>query len=189
MLWCIFYTIMTYFLYMSRHYFEVKTYILMSWRTFLYHDILFISLFYVMTNVSDASNTMTYYLTSWRTLDVMTYLWCHDIILTSWHKFDIIKYFWHHDIFLTYFNGPLISWCNFDAMTYFLTSNCFDVMTYFLTSNSFTSWCTIWRHIYYRLNKQFWAMFEPTSTWPNFAFGQLFTWIGIYNDHIWLHIE
>ena len=38
----------------------------------------------------------------------------------------------------------------------------------------------------YRLNKRFWAMFESTSTWPNFAFGQLFTWIGIYNDHIWL---
>ena len=38
----------------------------------------------------------------------------------------------------------------------------------------------------YRLNKRFWAMFEPNSTWPNFAFGQRFTWIGIYNDHIWL---
>ena len=24
-----------------------------------------------------------------------------------------------------------------------------------------------------RLNKRFWAMFEPTSTWPNFAFGRL----------------
>ena len=40
----------------------------------------------------------------------------------------------------------------------------------------------------YWLNKRFWAMFEPTPTWPNFAFGQLFTCIGIYNHHIWLPI-
>ena len=38
----------------------------------------------------------------------------------------------------------------------------------------------------YRLNKRFWAMLEPTSIWPNFTFGQLSTWIGSYNDHIWL---
>ena len=26
-----------------------------------------------------------------------------------------------------------------------------------------------------RLNKQFWAMFEPTLTWPDLSFGQLLT--------------
>ena len=33
----------------------------------------------------------------------------------------------------------------------------------------------------------FWTMFEPTWTWPNFTFGQLFMWIGANNDPIiWL---
>ena len=38
----------------------------------------------------------------------------------------------------------------------------------------------------YRLNEWFWAMFEPTPTWPNFDFDQLFMWIGPNNDQIWL---
>ena len=38
----------------------------------------------------------------------------------------------------------------------------------------------------YRLDGWFWAMFEPTPTWPNFDFGQLFMWIGANNDQIWL---
>ena len=29
-------------------------------------------------------------------------------------------------------------------------------------------------------------MFEPTSTWPNFAFGKRLTRIGTNNDHIWI---
>ena len=36
------------------------------------------------------------------------------------------------------------------------------------------------------LDEWFWGMFEPTSTWPNFTFGQLFLWIGVNNDQIWL---
>ena len=36
------------------------------------------------------------------------------------------------------------------------------------------------------LDEWFWAMFEPTWTWPNFTFGQLFMWIGANNDQIWL---
>ena len=38
----------------------------------------------------------------------------------------------------------------------------------------------------YGLDEWFWAMFEPTWTWPNFTFGQLFMWIGANNDQIWL---
>ena len=30
----------------------------------------------------------------------------------------------------------------------------------------------------YGLDEWFWAMFEPTPTWPNFDFGQLCLWIG-----------
>ena len=30
----------------------------------------------------------------------------------------------------------------------------------------------------YGLDEWFWAMFEPTWTWPNLTFGQLFMWIG-----------
>ena len=37
----------------------------------------------------------------------------------------------------------------------------------------------------YGLKKWFWAIFEPTWTWPNLTFGQLFTWVGTNNDHIW----
>ena len=37
-----------------------------------------------------------------------------------------------------------------------------------------------------RLNEWFWAMFEPTPTWPDFTFGQLFIWIGTNNDQILL---
>ena len=36
------------------------------------------------------------------------------------------------------------------------------------------------------LDEWFWAMFEPTWTWPNFTFGQLFMWIGENNDQIGL---
>ena len=36
------------------------------------------------------------------------------------------------------------------------------------------------------LDEWFWAMFEPTWTWPNFTFGQVFMWIGANNDQIWL---
>ena len=41
-------------------------------------------------------------------------------------------------------------------------------------------------------NEQIWlpgnygSDFEQYLTWPNFTFGQLFTWIGTYNDHKWL---
>ena len=50
-----------------------------------------------------------------------------------------------------------------------------------------TNWYIQWPHMTsYRLNKRFWAMFELTSTWPNFAFGQLLTWIATNNDHIWI---
>ena len=40
----------------------------------------------------------------------------------------------------------------------------------------------------YLLDEWFWAMFEPTWSWPNFTFGQLFMWIGTNNDQIWLHM-
>ena len=33
----------------------------------------------------------------------------------------------------------------------------------------------------YGLDEWFWAMFEPTWTWLNFTFGQLFMWIGVDN--------
>ena len=36
------------------------------------------------------------------------------------------------------------------------------------------------------LDESFWEMFEPTWTWPNLIFGQLFMWIRANNDHIWL---
>ena len=38
------------------------------------------------------------------------------------------------------------------------------------------------------LDEWFRAMFEPTWTWPNFMFGQLFMWIGANNGQIWLPI-
>ena len=38
----------------------------------------------------------------------------------------------------------------------------------------------------YGLDEWFWAMFEPTWTWPNFTFGPLFMWIGANNDQIGL---
>ena len=38
----------------------------------------------------------------------------------------------------------------------------------------------------YGLVEWFWAMFEPTSIWPNFTFDQLFKWIGANNDQIYL---
>ena len=38
----------------------------------------------------------------------------------------------------------------------------------------------------YGLDEWFWAMCEPTPTWPIFTFGQLFMWIGVSNDQIWL---
>ena len=34
----------------------------------------------------------------------------------------------------------------------------------------------------YGLNEWFWAMFEPTWTWPNFTFGQLFMLIEANSD-------
>ena len=34
------------------------------------------------------------------------------------------------------------------------------------------------------LDEWFWAMFEPTWTWPNFTFGQLFMWIGANDGQI-----
>ena len=36
------------------------------------------------------------------------------------------------------------------------------------------------------LNKRCWALFEPISTWPTFAFGQLVIWIDTNNDHVWI---
>ena len=38
----------------------------------------------------------------------------------------------------------------------------------------------------YGLDEWFWAMFETTSTWPNFPFGQLVMWIVANNEQIWL---
>ena len=38
------------------------------------------------------------------------------------------------------------------------------------------------------LDEWFRATFEPTWTWPNFMFGQLFMWIGANYGQIWLHI-
>ena len=38
----------------------------------------------------------------------------------------------------------------------------------------------------YGLDEWFWAMFEPTWTWHNFTFAQLFMCIGANNDQIWL---
>ena len=38
----------------------------------------------------------------------------------------------------------------------------------------------------YGVDEWFWAMFEPTWTWPNFTFGQLFMRIGANNDQTWL---
>ena len=35
---------------------------------------------------------------------------------------------------------------------------------------------------------RFWAIFESTSTGPNFTLGHIFTWTGTNNDHIWLPI-
>ena len=40
--------------------------------------------------------------------------------------------------------------------------------------------------IFYGLDEWFWSMFEPTWTWPNFTFGQLFMWSGANNGQIWL---
>ena len=37
-----------------------------------------------------------------------------------------------------------------------------------------------------RPDERFWAMFEPTPTWPNFHFGQLCMWMWVNNDQIWL---
>ena len=34
------------------------------------------------------------------------------------------------------------------------------------------------------VDEWFWAMFEPTPTWPNFDFVQLFMWIEANNDQI-----
>ena len=34
----------------------------------------------------------------------------------------------------------------------------------------------------YRLDEWFVAMFEPTPTWPDYTFGQLFMWIGANSD-------
>ena len=39
---------------------------------------------------------------------------------------------------------------------------------------------------FYELDEWFWAMFEPTWTWPNFTSGQLCMWTGANNDQIWL---
>ena len=39
------------------------------------------------------------------------------------------------------------------------------------------------------LNKRLLAMFEPTSTWYIFTFGQLFTLIDTYSDHTWFPIS
>ena len=36
----------------------------------------------------------------------------------------------------------------------------------------------------YVLDEWFWSMFEPTPTWPNFVFGQLFVWIVANNDFL-----
>ena len=36
----------------------------------------------------------------------------------------------------------------------------------------------------YGLDEWFWAMFEPTWTWPNFTFGQLFMWNEANDDQI-----
>ena len=47
-----------------------------------------------------------------------------------------------------------------------------QIMTIYMTSHGLDEW--------------FQAMFEPTWTWPNFMFGQLFMWIGANNGQIWL---
>ena len=41
----------------------------------------------------------------------------------------------------------------------------------------------------YELDEWFRAMFEPTWTWPNFTFGQLFMWIWTNNGQIWLPMD
>ena len=62
----------------------------------------------------------------------------------------------------------------------------FSLIHFHFWSTFHMHWHIKWPHMTsYWLNKRFWAMFEPTSTWPNFAFGQLLTWIGSYNDHIY----
>ena len=38
----------------------------------------------------------------------------------------------------------------------------------------------------YGKDEWFWAIFEPTPTWPNFTFGQLVMWIRVNKDHICL---
>ena len=53
-------------------------------------------------------------------------------------------------------------------------------------SNFHVNWGKQWPDMTsYGLDEWFWAMFEPTWTWPNFTFGQLFMWIGANNDQIW----
>ena len=49
-----------------------------------------------------------------------------------------------------------------------------QIMTIYMTSHGLDEW--------------FRATFEPTWTWPNFMFGQLFMWIGANYGQIWLHI-
>ena len=66
-------------------------------------------------------------------------------------------------------------------------SNLFNLTQFYFSSIFHVDLAQKWPHMTsYRLNKQFWAIFEPTSTLPNFAFGQLLTWIGTYNE--WPHM-
>ena len=61
----------------------------------------------------------------------------------------------------------------------------FNLTQFHFWSTFHMNWHKWWPHMtFYWLSKRFWAMFEPTSTWPNFAFGQRLTWIGTNNDHI-----
>ena len=54
-------------------------------------------------------------------------------------------------------------------------------------ANFCVDWGQLWRDMNsWRLDKWIWAMFEPTSIWPNFTFGQFIMWTGVNNYHIWL---
>ena len=65
----------------------------------------------------------------------------------------------------------------------------FNLTEFHFWSTLHVDWGKIWSDMTsYGLDDWFWAMFEPTPTWPNSTFGQLFLWIGANNDQILLHM-
>ena len=46
------------------------------------------------------------------------------------------------------------------------------------------NWGKLWQDRTSKKLDEFWAMFEPTTTLPDFTYGQLFIWIGANNDQM-----